>query len=160
MRSQAVPGWRRVARDPALLAAIVVLWALLALFVIYPLAELLGRAFIDEGRLTLAPLLEALADESHRAAFFNSLLLAASVGVLGTALGFLFAFTAVRAGLGAALAHRARRGRAAAAGLAALHHVDLHHLLLRAEGLHQPRPAGPRQRLAPTASGARPSPRR
>jgi iron(III) transport system permease protein len=100
VRSQALPGWRRVAGDPALLVAIVVLWALLALFVIYPLAELLRRAFVDEGRLTLAPLLEALADESHRAAFFNSLLLAASVGGLGTALGFLFAFTAVRAGLG------------------------------------------------------------
>jgi iron(III) transport system permease protein len=95
-----MPGWRRVAGDPALLVAIVVLWALLALFVIYPLAELLRRAFVDEGRLTLAPLLEALADESHRAAFFNSLLLAASVGGLGTALGFLFAFTAVRAGVG------------------------------------------------------------
>ena len=95
-----MPGWRRVAGDPALLAAIVVLWALLALFVIYPLAELLRRAFVEEGRLTLAPLLEALADESHRAAFFNSLLLATSVGGLGTALGFLFAFTAVRAGLG------------------------------------------------------------
>jgi iron(III) transport system permease protein len=100
VRSQALPGWRRVAGDPALLVAIVVLWALLALFVIYPLAELLRRAFVDEGRLTLAPLLEALADESHRAAFFNSLLLATSVGGLGTVLGFLFAFTAVRAGLG------------------------------------------------------------
>ena len=76
------------------------LWALLALFVLYPLVELLAQAFVDEGRLTLAPLLEALADESHRAAFFNSLVLATSVGGLGTALGFLFAFTAVRAGLG------------------------------------------------------------
>jgi iron(III) transport system permease protein len=99
VRSQALPGWRRIAGDPALLAAIVVLWALLALFVIYPLAELLRRAFVDEGRLTLTPLLEALADESHRAAFFNSLLLATSVGGLGTAFGFLFAFTAVRGGL-------------------------------------------------------------
>jgi iron(III) transport system permease protein len=88
-----------MARDPALLAALVMLWALLALFVIYPLVELLRRAFVDEGRLTLAPLLEALADESHRAAFFNSLLLATSVGFLGTALGFLFAFAAVRGGL-------------------------------------------------------------
>src|SRR5580704_7504005 len=95
-----MPGWRGVAGDPALLVAIVVLWALLALFVIYPLAELLRRAFVDEGRLTLAPLLEALSDESHRAAFFNSLLLATSVSGLGTVLGFLFAFTAVRAGLG------------------------------------------------------------
>lgn len=42
---------------------------------------------------------EVLAQPNHRAAFFNSLLLATLVGVIGTALGFLFAFTAARAGL-------------------------------------------------------------
>jgi iron(III) transport system permease protein len=90
---------RRVLRDPVLLGTIVVLWVLLALFVLYPLAGLLVRAFSDEGRFTLAPLLESLGDRGHRAAFFNSLFLASSVGVLGTALGFLFAMTATRAGL-------------------------------------------------------------
>jgi iron(III) transport system permease protein len=100
VRSQASSEWRRVARDPALLSAIVVLWALLALFVIFPLAHLLDRAFVDEGRFTLTPLLDSLADASHRAAFFNSLILATAVGGLGTALGFLFALTAVRGGLG------------------------------------------------------------
>ncbi len=100
MRSQASSEWRRVARDPALLGAIVVLWALLALFVIFPLVHLLDRAFVDEGRFTLTPLLDSLADASHRAAFFNSLILATAVGGLGTALGFLFALTAVRGGLG------------------------------------------------------------
>ena len=39
------------------------------------------------------------ADPHQRAAFWNSLLLAALVGLAGTALGFLFAFTAVRASL-------------------------------------------------------------
>ncbi len=91
---------RRIRRDPVLLGAIVVLWLLLALFVLYPLADLLIRAFSDEGRFTLEPLLSSLADSGHRAAFRNSLILAASVGVLGTALGFLFAMTAVRGGLG------------------------------------------------------------
>ncbi len=100
MRSQASSEWRRVARDPALLGAIVVLWALLALFVIFPLVHLLDRAFVDEGRFTLAPLLDSLADPSHRAAFYNSLILGTAVGGLGTALGFLFALTAVRGGLG------------------------------------------------------------
>lgn len=90
---------RRVLRDPVLLGTIVVLWVLLALFVLYPLAGLLVRAFSDEGRFTLAPLLESLGDRGHRAAFFNSMFLAASVGLLGTALGFLFAMTATRAGL-------------------------------------------------------------
>ena len=92
--------WRRVASDPALLGAIVVLWLLLALFVLFPMAHLLERAFVDEGRLTFEPLLSSLGDPSHQAAFVNSLVLATAVGVLGTALGFLFALTAVRAGLG------------------------------------------------------------
>ncbi|MBN9535470.1 MAG: iron ABC transporter permease [Reyranella sp.] len=64
------------------------------------MAHLLERAFVDDGRFTLAPLLESLADPSHRAAFVNSLVLATSVGVCGTALGFLFALTAARGGLG------------------------------------------------------------
>ena len=91
---------RRVLRDPVLLGVIVVLWLLLALFVLYPLTVLLVRAFSDEGRLTLEPLLGSLGDAGHRAAFFNSLILAATVGVLGTLLGFLFALTATRTGLG------------------------------------------------------------
>ncbi len=100
MASAAASEWRRVLRDPALLGAIVVLWLLLALFVLYPLAELLVRAFSDEGRFTLEPLLSSIADSGHRAAFRNSLILAGTVGALGTALGFLFALTATRAGLG------------------------------------------------------------
>ncbi len=91
---------RRVLRDPVLLGAIVILWLLLALFVLYPLAGLLVRAFSDEGKFTLEPLLASVADAGHRAAFVNSLILAGTVGSLGTALGFLFALTAARAGLG------------------------------------------------------------
>ena len=48
--------WRRVASDPPLLGAIVAIWLLLLLFVLFPLAHLLERAFVDEGRLTLEPL--------------------------------------------------------------------------------------------------------
>src|SRR5689334_22435857 len=91
---------RGVAGDPALLVTVAVLWALLALFVLFPLVELIQRAFVDEGHVTLAPLAAVLSDENHRSSFFNSLFLAASVGVLGTALGFLFALTSVRGGLG------------------------------------------------------------
>ncbi len=87
-------------RDPALLGAVVVLWLLLALFVLYPLGDLLVRAFSDEGKFTAQPLLDGIADASNRAAFVNSLILATTVGVLGTLLGFLFALTATRAGLG------------------------------------------------------------
>jgi len=91
--------WRRLAGDPALLGAVTGLWLLLGLFVLYPMAHLLERAFVDDGRTTLEPLLSTIADAGHQTAFLNSLFLAAAVGMLGTALGFLFALTAVRAGL-------------------------------------------------------------
>jgi iron(III) transport system permease protein len=80
-RGASAASWRLVARDPALLLSVLGLWVLLALFVLFPLVVLLG-------------------DAGHRAAFANSLVLAATVGVGGTLLGFLFALTAARAGLG------------------------------------------------------------
>lgn len=100
IKSRFLASWRGLVDDPALLVTVAVLWALLALFVLFPLGELIQRAFVDEGHVTLAPIVAVLSDENHRASFFNSLFLAASVGVLGTALGFLFALTAVRGGLG------------------------------------------------------------
>ena len=91
---------RRLGRDPALWITVLALWALLALFVLYPLARLSWIAFFDAGHLSLGPAWNVLADPNHRRAFANSLLLAALVGVGGTGLGFLFAYTAVRTGLG------------------------------------------------------------
>jgi iron(III) transport system permease protein len=92
-------GWRRTFRDPALSATILTLWALLALFILFPLAALLLRTFTEGGHLTLSNLQAILKDPSNRQAFWNSLLLAALVGLCGTVLGFLYAFTAVRANL-------------------------------------------------------------
>ena len=40
---------RRMFRDPLLLSILVILWALLALFIVYPLASLLIRTFSEEG---------------------------------------------------------------------------------------------------------------
>src|SRR5689334_10450071 len=80
-------------RDPALGISVVVLWALLALFILYPLGMMLHLA------LTVDGLAKLLTDKHHLRAFWNSLLLAALVGVIGTVIGFLFAFTAARAKL-------------------------------------------------------------
>ncbi len=91
---------RRFARDPLVAGAIVVLWVLLGIFILYPLAALLVRAFTADGALTLRPLLTVAADANNRRAFANSLLLALLVGTGGTLLAFLFAYTAVRARLG------------------------------------------------------------
>src|SRR2546423_12259068 len=89
----------RLFRDPALAVTVAALWALLALFVIYPLLMLAGAAFIDEGHPALGALLSVLQKPSTQRAFVNSLLLGLLVGVIGTALGFLFAFTVSRANL-------------------------------------------------------------
>src|SRR4051812_3209460 len=90
---------RRLVRDPALLITVAALWILLALFVIYPLLRLAATAFVDEGQPALAPLLAVVRKPGTQRAFLNSLLLGSLVGIIGTALGFLFAFTVSRANL-------------------------------------------------------------
>ena len=92
MRS-VVPSLRR---DPAVAVAVFALWALLALFVLYPLATLLARVLFDHGTFTTAGLAAVLTDKHQIRAFWNSLLLALLVGIGGTVIGFLFAFTASR----------------------------------------------------------------
>jgi iron(III) transport system permease protein len=86
----------RIRQDPALAAAVLSLWLLLALFVVYPLVMLFARIFWDHGAFTLGGIGSILTDKHQIRAFWNSLLLASLVGLVGTALGFLFAFTAVR----------------------------------------------------------------
>jgi len=86
-------------RDKTVAFTALVLWLLVGLFVVYPLAMLLARVVVDNGTLTFAGLDKVLTDRSQVRAFWNSLLLATLVGIGGTLLGFLFAFTAARARL-------------------------------------------------------------
>ena len=83
-------------RDPAVAAAVVVLWLLLALFVVYPMATLLGRVLVDKDGFSLTGIVTVLTDRHQVRAFWNSLALGALVGVGGTVIGFVFAFTAAR----------------------------------------------------------------
>ena len=87
--------WRG-ASDPLRLFVVIVLAVLLALFVVYPLLELTGRALSDDRGFTLAPLIAAINSKSNLRAFADSLLLATLVGVCGTFFGFLFALTVER----------------------------------------------------------------
>lgn len=99
-RPPALPVRRGRAPDPFRLGLLALLWALLALFILYPLAALLVVAVSQDGGVTVAPLVAALRSPNNLRAFGNSLLLATLVGACGTALGFLFAYTAERTGLG------------------------------------------------------------
>src|SRR6201995_2691663 len=86
----ALPDW--AVREGGLL----VIWLLLLLFVVYPLVMLLQRAVFDDGALTLGAFSAALKSPSNLRALRNSLELAALVGLAGTAIGFVFAFTVER----------------------------------------------------------------
>jgi len=85
-----------VRRDPVVAAAVLALWLLLGLFVVYPLAMLFVRMLTDHGTFTTAGIASILTDRHQVRAFWNSLILATLVGIAGTVVGFLFAFTAAR----------------------------------------------------------------
>jgi len=86
-------------RDPAVALSALVLWLLVGLFVVFPLAMLLARVLFDGGQFTVAGLATVLTEKHQIRAFWNSLLLALLVGMGGTIIGFVFAFTAARARL-------------------------------------------------------------
>ena len=90
-------------RGPAVSLTVLVLWLLLGLFVVYPLAALFARVLFDHGRFTPDGIAAILTDRHQLRAFGNSLLLGLGVGIGGTLMGFLFAFTASRGKLSRAL---------------------------------------------------------
>jgi iron(III) transport system permease protein len=90
---------RRAQPDRAVAATALVLWLLLALFVVFPLAMLFARILVDRGEFSVAGIVSVLSDRHQVRAFWNSLLLATLTGILGTIIGFAFAFAAERARL-------------------------------------------------------------
>jgi ABC-type Fe3+ transport system permease subunit len=85
--------------DPALGVSVLVLWLLLLLFVLFPLGMLFARIGQGEGGFSLKVIGAVLFDQHQIRALGNSLLLGTLVGICGTVLGFLFAFTVSRARL-------------------------------------------------------------
>ena len=92
----AVAAPRRVAAAlPALGVALI--WAFLAVFLVYPLLRIFYDAFSDEaGRLTLSNFVEFAGDHFYRRSLVNSLLLGLGTVVATSVLGFAIAFLLVR----------------------------------------------------------------
>lgn len=82
--------------DAATKLTVLMLWLLLAAFVVYPLARLLLMAFTADGSFTLANLKPFIDSWYDRQAAVNSILLGCSVGLAGTVLGFIFAYAVTR----------------------------------------------------------------
>ncbi len=91
--------FQKLLKDPVLLFSIIILWCFLLLFILFPLIGLFLKTFEEGGRFTLSNVISIVGDPNQRQALWNSLILASLVGLSGTVLGFLFAFTAVRANL-------------------------------------------------------------
>ncbi|MCX8013848.1 MAG: ABC transporter permease subunit, partial [Rectinema sp.] len=96
--SQAAADLRRAARDPVLMAVILLVTGSLIIFVLYPLISV-GLASLDTGggKLGLSVYRDAMRSAYIRKAFYNSLLMSTLTSLVGTFIGFLFAFAVTRA---------------------------------------------------------------
>jgi iron(III) transport system permease protein len=88
---------RRTFREPFLLAVLAVVALGLFLFVVLPLLKVFEFSVQHEGRFTLSLYGELLSKPFNRRPLFNSVFLGALVALLGTAVGFLFAYAIARA---------------------------------------------------------------
>ena len=84
------------ARDPPTGYAILVLFAIVLLFVAYPLFEALRLTFVQEGRFSLAIWKEILTNRQYLGALAGSIKLGALTATLSTIIGFVFAFFVAR----------------------------------------------------------------
>ena len=93
---QTVRDLRQLKGEPLLAAAIAGIFALLCLFILYPLARVLTVSVFPDGALSLRLYREFLGSWFIRQALWNSLLIGCLTALGGTAVGFLFAFTLTR----------------------------------------------------------------
>lgn len=86
-------------KDVATKLTVIMLWLLLAVFVLYPLCRLFATTFWVDGHFTFENLRPFMDNWYDRRSAVNSILLGCSVGAAGTVLGFIFAFITTRMNL-------------------------------------------------------------
>ena len=85
-----------ILREPLVVVVIVAIAAALALFVLYPLFMVLRTSMMRDGHFSLAIFGELLAKAYNRTPLINSVTLGSLVALLGTAVGFVFAYATTR----------------------------------------------------------------
>ena len=87
----------RLARDPLLLALIIIIFAALGIFVVYPLIKVLISSFqTRSGEFTLANYELFATRRLYQSALRNSLTVGATVAVISVVLGYILAFVTTR----------------------------------------------------------------
>ena len=88
---------KMILQQPLLLIAIILSFALLLLFVIYPLAKTLIYSLTDEtGAFSLANLIAILQTPRYGKVFGRTMALGLIVAVIATFIGYVFAYTVTR----------------------------------------------------------------
>ncbi len=96
-RSRTLQDLRFLVRDPGLAVAVLVILASLVMFIVYPLASVIIVSVRPQSAWSLSVFSEVFRSAYLRQAFLNSLFMSALTAVIGTLLGFLFAFAVTRA---------------------------------------------------------------
>lgn len=87
---------RKLAAEPALLAAILIIFALLALFILFPIYCVLKTSFTADGRFTLSVLAGVISKSYNYVPFYHSVALGFWVAFFGTIVGYIFAYSLTR----------------------------------------------------------------
>ena len=88
-----------IKKDPVLFSVLVAVWLSFAVFIFLPFARLLLMTFFVDGKLSFVNLQSILGRKYNIRALYGSLILATSVSVSGTFLGYIFALAITRTAL-------------------------------------------------------------
>ncbi|MCX5820727.1 MAG: iron ABC transporter permease, partial [Deltaproteobacteria bacterium] len=87
---------RKLWREPLLLFGITLVSVFLFLFIVLPLFKIFQLSFEENGRYSLKVFAELLSKSYNVQPLIHSLTLGAAVSILGTAIGFIFAYAVTR----------------------------------------------------------------
>ncbi|MEW6227196.1 MAG: iron ABC transporter permease [Bacillota bacterium] len=96
LRRTSARGPGMILREPLVVAVILAIAASLAVFVLYPLFMVLRTSLVSDGHVGIAVFRELLSKSYNRRPLVNSVNLGVIVAVLGTIVGFLFAYSTTR----------------------------------------------------------------
>ncbi len=84
-------------KEPLLFLLILVLLFFLTLFVIFPFVKMLYYSLTTEdGKLTFSTLVSAFTNKGYRTTFFNSMKLGVITAIIGTIIGYMYAYAITR----------------------------------------------------------------
>jgi len=83
----------QISKDPVLAFFILLIFAALFLFILYPLIKVIVLSVFSKGQLSLGILGDVASNWYFRQGFYNSILMGILTAVIGTGIGFLFALT-------------------------------------------------------------------